>query len=555
MANESLENEAPSIGAWQPGMRIERSFLPKPRAVSERTAGLPARAGRLVARAERWIERREFDAAEKTLKQALDIAPQHFEVLRLLAVTQHVRQRYPQAIELLRRAEAARPGDALIQNNLGSALAEMRDMDGALAAFRRATELAPAIPTSWFNLGKAYDATLRHAEAAAAYARAIEVDPDGFPAYVQRANALRAAGRVDEAASSFRRAIELAPTSAEAWAGLAGLDASRLDDADLARIEALYARKDLTVASHCLFGLAYALALEARGRYQEAFDTTLAVHAIRRRQNNWDAAGASRINDDIANAFAVPPAGADDASLGGEVIFIVGMPRSGSTLVEQILAAHPEVEGAGELTALPDILREESARRGVDFPHWLGDATPADFSRLGREYLSRTARWRTTRMRSTDKNLQNWQLVGAIRAMLPGARIVDVRRDALESAWSALKLQFGNALPFTCGIDEIASWRRDYEKLMRYWDAIAPGAVMRYDYEALLGAPEARIRALLDFCGLPFDAACLAFQDVERDVHTASAAQVRAPLRSDTARAARYGAVLDPLRNALGMRR
>jgi len=555
MADDRIESEAPAITAWQKGVRIEPAFLPKERVMNERTAGLPERAQRLVARAERWIERREFDAAERQLKEALEIAPAHAEVLRLLAVTQHVRQRYPQAIELLRRAETAQPDDALIQNNLGSALAELRDMDGAIAAFRRATEIAPTIPTSWFNLGKAYDATLRHDDAAAAYARAIEVDPDGFPAYVQRANALRAMGRVDEAASNFRRAIELAPTSAEAWCGLAGLDAAKLDDADLARIEALYARKDLTVASHCLFGLAYALVLEARGRYQEAFETTLAVHAIRRRQNNWDAAGASRIAEEIATAFASPPKGADDASLGSEVIFIVGMPRSGSTLVEQILAAHPEVEGAGELTVLPEILRAESVRRGVDFPHWIGDATPADFSRLGREYLSRTARWRTTHARSTDKNLQNWQLVGAVRAMLPGARIVDCRRDALEAAWSALKLQYGNALPFTCGIDEIASWRRDYETLMQHWDATLPGAVMHYDYEALIDEPEARIRALLDFCGLPLDNACLAFHDVERDVHTASAAQVRAPLRRDTARAGHYGAVLDPLRTALGMPR
>lgn len=552
MADERTGSATPSNRPWQANVRIDPAAVPADRAMNPRIAGLPQRAQRLFVRAERWIERREFDVAERMLREALDAAPGHAEVLRLLAVTQHVRQRYPQAIELLRRAEAAQPADALIQNNLGSALAEMRDMDGAIAAFRRATELAPEIPTSWFNLGKAYEATLRHDDAEAAYARAIAVDPDGFPAYEQRGKALRAMGRIDEAAVQFRRAIELAPTSAEAWAGLAGLDASKLDDGDVARIAALYARRDLTTSSHCLFGLAYALALEARGRYREAFDTTLAVHAIRRRQNGWNAADASRVVDGIADAFAAPAAGAGDASLGSEVIFIVGMPRSGSTLAEQILAAHSQVQGAGELSALPDIIREESARRGVDFPHWVDDATPDDWSRLGREYLARTARWRTTHARSTDKNLQNWQLVGAIRAMLPGARIVDCRRDALEAAWSALKLQYGNVLPFTCGIDEIASWRRDYERLMRHWDAIAPGAVLRFEYEALVAEPDARIRALLDFCVLPFDAACLAFHDVQRDVHTASAAQVRSPLRRDTARAERYGAVLDPLRAALG---
>ena len=360
-------------------------------------------------------------------------------------------------------------------------------------------------------------------------------------------------GHIDEAAAKFRRAIELAPTSAEAWAGLAGLDATKLDDADFARIDALYARSDLTTSSHCLIGLAYALALEARGRYQDAFDTTLAVHAIRRRQNGWNAADASRVVDDIANAFAMPPAGTGDAPLGDEVIFIVGMPRSGSTLAEQILAAHPDVQGAGELTALPDIIREESVRRGLDFPHWVGDATPDDWTRLGREYLARTARWRTAHARSTDKNLQNWQLVGAIRAMLPGARIVDCRRDALEAAWSALKLQYGNVLPFTCGIDEIASWRRDYEKLMGALgrDRARRRAAFRLRSAArrARGAHPRVARFLRPCRSMPRASRSI---EVERDVHTASAAQVRSPLRRDTALADRYGAVLDPLRTALG---
>jgi tetratricopeptide (TPR) repeat protein len=550
---DTVESEPAAIPTWQKGIRIEPAPMPAQRAANARIDDLPPRAQRLAARGERWIERREFAFAEQALREALALAPAHADVLRLLAVTLHVRQRYPEAIELLRRAAAAKPDDALIRNNLGSALAEAGDMDGAIAAFAHAAEASPGIPTAWLNLGKAYEAALRHDEAEAAYARAIAIDPDGFPAHVQRGNALRAAGRIDEAAAAYRRALALQPVSAEAWAGLAGLDAARLDDADVAHLRALYARNDLTTTSHCLIGLAYALALEARGEYREAFDTTLAVQAIRRRQSRWDAAGASRIADDIARAFASPAAGADDASLGHEVVFLVGMPRSGSTLAEQILAAHPDVEGAGELNALPMVLREESARRGVDLPDWIGHATPDDWSGLGRDYLARTAKFRTAHARSTDKNLQNWQLIGAIRAMLPGARIVDCRRDPLEASWSALKLQFGNALPFACGIEEIAGWRRDYERLMAHWDAIFPGAVLRFDHEALLDDPGSRVRALLDFCGLPFDAACLAFQAAERDVHTASAAQVRAPLMRDTARAARYGAVLDPLRAALGL--
>ena len=553
MAEETGTNGLPSGASWQNGgLTIAAAAPPAARTPNERTAGLSPRVLRLVARAERWVERREFDAAEKTLREAIALAPGHAEVLRLLAITQHVRQRYAEAIELLRRAAAANPDDALVSNNLGSALAEAGDIDAAIAAFERGTEQEPMLATSWFNLGKAYEAALRHDDAERAFARATSVDPNGYSAHVRHGNALRAAGRLDDAEAAFRRAIELAPASAEAWAGLAGLDPGRLGDADLARLDALYQRADLTSAAHCLIGLARALALEANGRYREAFETTLAVHAIRRQRSRWNAAGASRIVDAIETAFASPVDGAGEA-LGGEIIFLVGLPRSGSTLAEQILAAHADVTGAGELNDLPQLIREESTRRGVDFPHWVGAATPADWARLGREYLARTARWRSSSARSTDKNLQNWQLVGAIRAMLPGARIVDCRRDPLETCWSALKHQFGHALPFACGIDEIASWWRDYDRLMRHWNATLPGAVFRHDYEALVDDPERAVRALLDACGLAFDPACLAFHALERTVRTASAAQVRAPLKRDTARAERYGDVLDPLRVALGI--
>ena len=551
MATETKQNAA---AAWQMRARIEMTTPPTPQASGQaRLQGLPPRAERLHARAERWIDRREFVFAEQALNEALAIAPEHPELLRLRAVVMHVRQRYPEAIALLRMAASLRPEDALIRNNLGSALGESGDMEGAIVAFREATEVAPDFAVSWFNLAKAYEAMSRADEAEAAFARATELEPEGLPARVRRANHLKTAGRIDEAAAEFRRALKIAPESAEAWSGLIGIDADAPDAYELSKIEQLYRRTDVSAAAHCLFGLAYALALEAKGRYAEAYETTMAVHALRYRQIHWDATNASRVVESIGEAFGPGVAGAEDAALGSEVIFLVGMPRSGSTLAEQVLAAHPEVSGAGELDDLPQLIREESTRRGRDFPHWVAEATSSDWARLGREYLERTAKWRRTHARSTDKNLQNWQLIGAIRAMLPGARIVDCRRDPVETCWSSLKHQFGNALPFTCGIEEIAGYWRDYDALMRKWNERYPGSILRHDYEALIADPETRVRALLDFCSLPFDAACLRFHEAERDVRTASAAQVRTPLQRDTARARHYGALLDPLRQALGV--
>ena len=536
--------------SWQAQAAIATTPALAPTEGPDRMHGSSARAQRLVVRAQRWIDRGEFGFADRALADALAAAPDHPEILRLRAITLHMRHRFAEAVALLRQAAAARPDDAAIWNNLGSALGESGDPEGAVDAFRRASEIEPNLPPSWFNLGKAFDVLLRSQESEAAYARALALDPAHVPARVLHATVLRTLGRIDEATADFRAVLERKPDSAEAWSGLIGTKSTPATQEDLDRLARLYRRPDLGVAEHCMVGFAYVLALEAHERYTEAYEVTTAINALRRKQVAWDGTNARRVFDSIDAAFAQPLAAAE-GDLGHEVIFVVSLPRAGSTLAEQILAAHPDVQGAGELDVLPALLREESAWRGVDFPAWVADATSADWTRLGRTYLERTAHWRRGRPRSTDKNLQNWQLVGAIRAMLPGARIVECRRDPLETCWSSLKHQFGSELPFVYDIDEMAGYWHDYDRMMRTWHERFPGQVFRHDYEALIAEPVARIRALLDFCGLAFDPACLRFHEADRDVRTASAGQVRSPLMLDTARAERYGALLDPLREAL----
>jgi tetratricopeptide (TPR) repeat protein len=516
----------------------------------DRLEGLSPRVQRLVIRAQQWLDRGEVEFADRSLAQASASAPDHPEILRLRAITLHLARRFDEAIALLRRSLAARPEDAATWNNLGSALGESGDLEGALDAFRRSSEAAPELAVSWFNLGKASDALLRSAESEIAYSRALIIDPAHLPARVLHANVLKTLGRLDEAAAEFRTAIAQAPDSAEAWAGLVGMKSAAIGDDELAALERLHRRPDLRDHDRALIGFAYALALEAHGRLDEAFEATAGANAARRKQVNWNAGDARAVFASIGAAFAKPHASAE-GDLGREIVFLVSLPRSGSTLAEQILAAHRDVQGAGELSVLPEILREESRRRGVDFPAWIGDATSEDWTRLGRSYLDRTAHWRREHRVSTDKNLQNWQLVGAIRAMLPGARLIECRRDPVETLWSAWKHQFANDLPFTYDLDELAAYLSDFDRLMRVWHERYPGAIARHEYEALIAEPEARIRALLDAAGLDFDPACLAFHETERDVRTASAAQVRAPLARDTARAERYGSLFDPLREAL----
>ncbi|HEV2681284.1 MAG TPA: sulfotransferase, partial [Rhodanobacter sp.] len=214
--------------------------------------------------------------------------------------------------------------------------------------------------------------------------------------------------------------------------------------------------------------------------------------------------------------------------------------------------SHPEVEGANEITDLPQVIEDESKRRGKPFPQWVPDATAEDWSRLGRDYLARTERWRRERPRFTDKNLVTWQLVGAIMAMLPGAHVVSSHRDPMETCFACYRQLFSNGAYFSYDLADMASHYQDYDRLSRHWQAMFPQRILDYPYEALLADPETRIRQLLAFCDLTFDEACLAPHLASRTVRsTASAAQVRQPLRAAATQSVFYDDQLKPLRAQL----
>jgi hypothetical protein len=324
-----------------------------------------------------------------------------------------------------------------------------------------------------------------------------------------------------------------------------------LSEADREALAAQLKRTDLAEADRIAIGFALGKVNEDQGRHAEAFAALAEANARQRRLAPWNAGAFHAYVEAVVAAGTGLPV-APDPTVGEEAIFIVGVPRSGSTLFEQILAAHPQVEGASELPDLGEMLAEESARRGQPFPRWVPAAGAQDWQRLGRRYLERTARWRRRRPRFTDKLPENWLYAGVLAAMLPGARIIDVRRDALEAGWSCFKQQFYSLPHFACTLTDIAAYVRDYEVAMNRWQAADPARIRTQRYEALLAEPEAEVRALLAFCGLPYESACLDFHRTERAVRTPSAAQVRQPLSRDTARAERYGRLLDPLRLGLG---
>lgn len=517
-----------------------------------RAEGLGPRAAQLLEQAGQAIQRRDLDEAERAMAGLAALAPNHGEVLRLLAVIAHLRKRFAEAIELLHRADAAKPDDALIWNNLGSALGETGDIEGALAAFRRSCDLAPNTPAAWFNLGKALEQQAYVREAQEALKRVIELDPMHTPGRVVYAQTLRTMGRTEEAAAEYRHALSLSPDYLPALTGLVGIKTVALTPEETASLGRLHGRRDLSETERNNASFALMQALEGQGRYAEAFAIAANANAVKRRQLQWDAGMFSRRVVAIAKIFAAPLRTTAPATLGEEVIFVVSMPRSGSTLTEQILAAHPLVEGANELEVLPNLIEAESRAQGVEFPNWVGRLKPQDWERLGHVYLEKTARWRTQRPRFTDKALSNWQYVGALRAMLPGAIIVNCRRDPVETCLSCFRQAFANGQAYTYDMHELVAFYRDYDRMARIWVERCPDYFRDFIYEDLVADPETEIRRLLDYCRLPFDPACLRPHEVERVVRTASASQVREPLRRDTARAERYGALLAPMRRALG---
>jgi tetratricopeptide (TPR) repeat protein len=509
-------------------------------------------AARLLARSRKEWEQQQFEAAEQSLINVLRLAPDEPDAVRLLGMVVQRLGRHAQAVECFRRVLALCPEDSDLRIGLGISLFEQGAADEALTHFRQACSLEPASASAWFNLGEALG---RHAltnEAVEALRRALELDPAHKSARLSLARAQANLGEVSAAVAGFRDLLRRDPANAEGWFGLSNLNVVHFDATDAASLRHALRQEDLPHRDRELLGFSFAKALESQGDYAQAFEAFRAANASRRRRVRWDAAGEHKRVDAILSVFAAEAPTPIDARLGNEVILIVSIPRSGSTLVEQILASHPEVEGANEIKDMKQVIDAETGRRNSAFPLWVPNATPEDWHRLGREYLARTARWRQAKPRFTDKSLVTWYLVGAALAMLPGARVVVVRRDPVETCLGCFRQCFSEASGFACDLDEMADYCGDFLRLTRFWQEKYPNQVFDLQYEGLVAQPEPVIRRLLDFCNLSFAPECLEFHKTARTVQSLpSAALVRQPLRGDTARSALFGDKLDPLRKRL----
>ena len=508
------------------------------------------------------------------------------------ALALHRAGRLTEAIALYKRVLLIRPDLPEPHNNLGAALASVGRLDEAVAAYRRGIELNANNAETHANLGHSlrdlgmYEASEqsfrrailvapnnveahsglgtvlmdlgRPAEAEASFRRAIVLKPDYAGAYNNLGLALKEAGRLEESRRALEQAIRLAPGNASYYDNLGAVRPFVAGDPYVAALDALAANAtSLAVKDRMHLHFARAKAREDTGRPQDAFRELLAGNALKRQQIEYDEAAMLARMDRTRQVFTPDfVAARKDAGIASSIpVFIVGMPRSGSTLIEQILASHPDVHGAGELNLFEQTTDAVGKRLtgARSFPDTVAAMSEEDFRTVGALYVEKLVQRAPDARRITDKMPANFIFAGLIHLALPNAAIIHAVRDPIDTCVSCFSTHFTRGQPQTYDLAELGRYYRYYRNLMRHWrDVLPPGRIIDVRYEELVADLEGVVRRIVAHCGLEWNARCLDFHRTERTIRTASAVQVRRPIyQSSVGRGRKYEAFLGPLLAAL----
>lgn len=508
--------------------------------------------------AARALQGHELERAERLVRSRLAEQPQDPEALRLLAGIAAAARRPADAERSLRQAIECAPGFAQAYADLCALLCKQGRCDEALALLDDVRARQPDNVWALSLKGAVLETESRTNEALHVHELLVARASHAAIPWLNYGHALKTVGRVAEAVAAYRRSLELNPASGHAWWGLANLRTAPLGAEDVALMEQalLHVGDDLNrVQIHFALGRAWG----GLGRFELSFRHYVQANEIRGRLVPYDAEATSTLVREVEAAFT-PDLVARRAGEGCDApdpIFIVGMPRSGSTLMEQILASHPRVEGLGEL---PD-LREIAAQIGgadasqAGWPEALLKLGADELRAMGESYLASTRRRRRTdRPFFTDKMPANWQYVGLIQLILPKAKIIDMRRRPLACCLSVFATYFNRETSVPASLTDLGRYYRDYVRMIDHFDAVTPGRIYHARHERVVEDLEGEVRRVLAHLGLPFDPACLRFHENPRPVHTPSAQQVRKPVNRDGLDRWRdYEPWLAPLKNEVGM--
>ena len=467
-----------------------------------------------------------FRDAENLLKRCLELAPSFHAARHNYALVLSRQNKAGEALREIDRLFAAEPNNPGHRNLKAAVLAKIGELEESVEIYADLLANHPEQPKIWMSYG----------------------------------HALKTAGREAQSIAAYKKSIELLPSLGEAYWSLANLKTMRFTDDDLSAMRGQLARTDLSPEDRFHFDFAAGKALEDEGRFEASFQHYLQGNALRRAGIEYDAE-RNTAQLESHKALLIPEFFAARQGYGTpapDPIFIVGLPRSGSTLLEQILSSHSAVEGTMELpdiTAMAATLGQEGVRAGTaPYPQLLANLTAADCQALGERYLAQTRiQRRTGRPFFIDKMPNNFAHIGLIHLILPNAKIIDARRHPLGCCFSCFKQHFARGQHFTYSLEDLGRYYRDYVGLLAHFDRVLPGRVHRVLYESMIEDTEPQVRSLLEYCGLPFEPGTLRFYENERAVRTASSQQVRKPIfREGVEHWRHYEPWLDPLKSALG---
>jgi tetratricopeptide (TPR) repeat protein len=476
------------------------------------------------------------DEAVDTLRSALRENPDNVDAMRYLAEF-YVRQkeRLGDAEALLRRATSLAPDYAAVWMLLGGLLHESGRHRESIDAYRRATAIEPRNTAGWTGLGNAYSNAGEVESGREAYERAVSLDPGAPGAQMGLGHVLKTLGDQPGCLKAYRAAIEAKPDFGEVYWSMANLKIFRFEDAEVAAMEEQLRREGLSVSAEIHFHFALGKAYEDKGDFDRAWLHYDLGNQKQRQEVFHDPVAFEFLHEEIIEVFdrEFLERHAGQGFESAAPIFVVGLPRSGSTLVEQILASHSQVEGTQELPVLGRLATSigRYRRDRKHYPHTVRDLRGRDFRAYGRQYVEEASAFRITdKPYFTDKLPNNFSHVGLIHLILPNAKIINARRHPFDSCLGAYKQLFAKGQDFTYDMTELAVYYRKYHETMQHWHRVLPGKVLDVHYEETVIDIETQVRRILAHCGLPFEEACVRFHETDRPVKTASSEQVRQPI-------------------------
>jgi tetratricopeptide (TPR) repeat protein len=462
------------------------------------------------------------------------------------------------AVAAYKRAIELNPNLAEAYRNLGFVLIELEDLDEAIDCFTQALRINPADKQACQGLGRAQNERGNLDEAVAAYQQAIAIDPVNAEYHRELGMVFSDHGEIEKAVSAHRKALEINPGSTEAYRSLTKNKKFTEYDDDMKAMESLFSTKGISDEDGVRLAFGLGKAYEDLGDFDKSMEFVIKAAGLKRKSYDYSISESQEQSDKIKEVFSPDFFSNHDGSGDPDrtPVFILGMPRSGTSLVEQILASHPDVYGAGELNDLVKVF--ESINKPVDkkqsdtFPQGLLGLDSKAFADLGKQYIARIRRYSADAMFITDKMPHNFLRIGFIRTILPNARVIHCTRDPMDNCLSIFKTYLLKGHRYSYDMSELGQYYKMYLDLMDYWRDTLPGLIYDQSYEELVRSQQEQVSKLLQHCGLDWNDACLDFHKTRRKVKTPSNAQVRRPIYSDSVQLwTRYEKQLEPLRAAI----